>query len=204
MNTISLKEVLGNTDMYLIDLVQKGYFDNPLKILDIGCGSGRNMTLLARLGHELSGYDSNDKVISELKSRFEIEKQIPIKPTVGVGELGNLDLEDNQFDFLICNAVLHFAKNKAHFESMVIDMVRVLKSGGVLFARFVSSHTLDNVGEEFNKQLNIADGSVRFVVDYEWLKKDLIPRLGLTNLEAYKTVNIDHKRSMTTVVLRTK
>ena len=70
--------------------------------------------------------------------------------------------------------VLHFAKDKAHFESMFLDMVRVLKSGGVLFARFVSSHTLQNVGDDFNKQMNIPDGSIRYVVDFEWLKKELI------------------------------
>ncbi len=204
MNTLVLKDILGNTDMYLIDLLQKGYFDNPLKVLDVGCGLGRNMTMLARLGHDLTGFDSNEIVISELKSRFETEKELTIRPTIGVGELGALPLEEKQFDFVICNAVLHFAKDKAHFESMLSDMVRVLKSGGVLFARFVSSHTLQNVGHKFNKQMDIPDGSVRYVVDFEWLKKELIPRLGLINVEAYKTVNIDHKRSMTTVILRTK
>ena len=204
MKTNKLKDILGNTDMYLIDLVQKGYFDSSIKILDVGCGSGRNMTMLARLGHDLTGVDWDEKVILSLKNRFENEKQIAIRPTIGVGELGDLALESNQFDFLICNAVLHFAKDEAHFESMFSDMVRVLKSGGVLFARFVSSHTLQNVGEEFNKQMIIPDGSIRFVVDFEWLKSELIPRLGLVNLEGYKTVNVDYKRSMTTVVLRTK
>ena len=110
MNIGELKKVLRNTDMYLIDLVQKGYFDSPLKILAVGCGSGRNMTMLAQLGHELTGIDMDEKVISALKSRFENEKQIPIRPSIGVGELGNLPLESKQFDFIICNAGFTFRK----------------------------------------------------------------------------------------------
>jgi len=201
---LELKQQLGKTDMYLIDLLQKGYFDTSLKILDAGCGMGRNMELFSQLGHEIHGIDQNEQVIKRLKLKIK-ETNSSINPmNVGVGEMGDLPFDDGEFDFVICNAVLHFAKDVNHFETMFTDLVRVLKSKGVLFLRFVSSHTIENLADKFNTTLLLADESTRFVVDKYWLENTLISKLNLTNLEAYKTVNIDGKRSMTTLVLRAK
>jgi 2-polyprenyl-3-methyl-5-hydroxy-6-metoxy-1,4-benzoquinol methylase len=203
-NSRSLQQLLGKIDMYLLDLLQKGYFNSPLKILDAGCGSGRNMMLLAKLGHQLTGVDQDRGVILELKDQISRDDVLVKQISVGVGEMGNLNYTDEEFDMVICNAVLHFANDKNHFESMFRDLVRVVKSGGVLFLRFVSSHTMINQLGEFNKVMSLPDQTERFVVDYQWLKTQLISKLNLVYLEEFKTVNIDDKRTMTTLILATK
>jgi ubiquinone/menaquinone biosynthesis C-methylase UbiE len=202
-STSSLKKLLGKTDMYLIDLLQKGYFDNPLNVLDVGCGQGRNMCLLNDLGHKVTGLDVSIQQIEALNKAFLTDKTIK-HPMVRVGELGDLPIEDSSFDFIICNAVLHFAKSIAHFQSMFDDLVRVVNKNGVIFIRLVTSHTLGISENDANKVVAIPDGTERFVVDYAWLKSKIEHTNSVGYAEQIKTVNIDGKRSMTTVILRAK
>ncbi len=43
MTNEDLKNVLGNLDIYLLDQIVKGRYNQRDKILDAGCGTGRNM-----------------------------------------------------------------------------------------------------------------------------------------------------------------
>lgn len=200
-NNKQLVSLLGQTDMYLIDLVQKGYFKHPLTILDAGCGSGRNIPLFIHLDCEVTALDADEGVINRLQVALKGDKKTQKQLTVGVGEIGKLPQSDGVFDLVICNAVLHFSKDQSHFENMMKDMVRVLKKGGVLFARFVSSHTLEMEGKKPNEVMGLPDGSSRFIVDHHWFQEVLVPQLGLLFKEPFKTVNVANKRTMTTVVL---
>lgn len=204
MKLEDLKTTLGKTDMYLIDMLQKGYFDKPISVLDAGCGRGRNIWLLASLGNKIAACDLEEKSINDLKLKSKnlgfSQDQINLR----VGEIGKLPYGEGEFDLVICNAVLHFAKDENHFEEMMKDMRKVLKSGGVLFARFVSSHTFEYLASEFNKTIPLPDGSNRFVVDKEWLVNELLPNVGFSLAEEFKTINVNGKRTMTTVILRAK
>ena len=42
-------------------------------------------------------------------------------------------------DVVMASAVLHFARDKAHFEAMLRQLWRVLKPGGIFFARLAST-----------------------------------------------------------------
>ena len=46
---------------------------------------------------------------------------------------------DDHADVVMASAVLHFARDDAHFEAMLRQMWRVLKPGGVFFARLAST-----------------------------------------------------------------
>tara|TARA_R110002050_G_scaffold300786_1_gene472710 strand:+ start:51661 stop:52284 length:624 start_codon:yes stop_codon:yes gene_type:complete len=202
VSTQTITYFLGKTDMYLIDLLQKGYFNNQLHILDAGCGMGRNLWMLAKLGHTLIGIDQNEIAIKSLNNeinRLKMDQNISAR----VGELDNLPFTDKEFDFVICNAVLHFAKDVSQFELWFAEIVRVVKPQGVVFLRFVSSHTMDD-SKSWNQVVNLPDGSTRFVVNESWLKEYLIPRYNLIYSEEFKTVNVANKRTMTTLVLRAK
>ena len=39
----SVQELIGNTDIYLIDQIMKNRYNQQDKILDAGCGNGRNL-----------------------------------------------------------------------------------------------------------------------------------------------------------------
>ena len=199
MKVEEIKSVLGATDMYLIDLLQKGYFDTPGSVIDVGCGSGRNLKLLMGLEWLVTAMDENPDVF---KSDFYIANKRKVETRVG--ELGLAEGALGRFDFVICNAVLHFAKNRTQFKSMFLHLIQLQKPGGVIFCRFVSSHTLSFRKEQLNNLQELPDGTMRFIVDYTWLMEEFIPNLNVTFLEVPKTVNVDQKRSMTTLVMRAK
>jgi hypothetical protein len=55
------------------------------------------------------------------------------------GPLDALPWADGSTDAVICSAVLHFARDEAHFRAMLAGTWRTLKPGGLLFCRLASS-----------------------------------------------------------------
>lgn len=49
-----------------------------------------------------------------------------------------MSFADAVFDVVICSAVLHFARDEEHWQGMVRETWRVLKPGGIFFARLAS------------------------------------------------------------------
>jgi len=43
MNITTLKEAINGTDIYLLDQILKDRYETGDKILDAGCGKGRNL-----------------------------------------------------------------------------------------------------------------------------------------------------------------
>ena len=43
---VNLQEWFGGIDIYLFDQLLKGRFTPPMRVLDAGCGGGRNLSLL--------------------------------------------------------------------------------------------------------------------------------------------------------------
>jgi tellurite methyltransferase len=109
----------------------------------------------------------------------------------------NLPFTDAAFDLVICSAVLHFAKDVQHFDTMLRTMFRVLKPGGYFFARLASdiglAHLIKPLG---NDRYLLPDGSERFLVNEEVLVK-YTNQFGVL-YEPIKTTNVQNMRCMTT------
>ena len=98
----------------------------PLRILDIGTGTGFFACILAAEGHETTGIDLTPKMIEVAKA-----KNIPGAEFV-VGDCENLPFEANSFDAVICCESFHHYPNVQDFFNSVY---RVLKPGGRLILR---------------------------------------------------------------------
>ena len=73
---------------------------------------------------------------------------------------------DASMDVVISNAVLHFARNGVHFDAMVEAMWRLLRPGGMLFARLASSIGMElRMQPVGNGRFRMPDGSERYLVD---------------------------------------
>jgi hypothetical protein len=103
-------------------------------------------------------------------------------------------------DAVVCSAVLHFARDRAHFDRMVGEMWRVLAPGGLFFARLASSIGIEPLVSAAVGRVRLPDGSDRFVVD-ERLLLDTTHRLGGTFADPVKTTNVQDQRCMTTWVV---
>jgi hypothetical protein len=105
-------------------------------------------------------------------------------------------------DAVISSAVLHFAADHAHFGRMVDEMWRVLRPGGLVFARLASSIGIESLvrpGE--NGRCRLPDGSERFLVD-EAMLLARTEAMGGVLLDPIKTTNVQNLRAMTTWVVR--
>jgi tellurite methyltransferase len=198
MNIISIQKLIGNTDIYLLDQIMKDRYKPNDKILDAGCGGGRNLFWFLKNEIEIYGIDKNETPINYLKSAhpgFSEERFF-------VADVEKLPFENNFFDHVISSAVLHFAKNTAHFNSMMKEMVRVLKPKGSLFIRMTSDIGIENKVKLIEEGVyNIPDGSVRFLLTHS-LIDTVIQELKLSFTEPLKTVNVNDIRCMSTLVLR--
>src|SRR5207253_7541863 len=102
------------------------------------------------------------------------------------------------------SAILHFARDDAHFESMLRGSWRVLKSDGLFFCRLASSIGLESQVERIHgRRHRLPDGSERYLVD-EALLTSITERLGAEMADPLKTTIVQNQRSMTTWVLRKK
>lgn len=173
-----------------------------MRILDAGCGSGRNIEYLLRAGFEVAGIDQSAEAITYLHDKLgKILSHIPLDQ-FEVGEISQMPYENNSFDWVISNAVLHFAQNHAHFVAMVNEMMRVLKPKGILFVRLASDIGISHLIEPLeNGWYHLPDGSNRFLVT-ELQLVELTQQLGANLIEPIKTTNVQNLRAMTTWVIQ--
>ena len=100
--------------------------------------------------------------------------------------------------------MLHFARDEEQWQAMVNEMWRVLKPGGMFFARLASTIGVeDQIKLIEGRRYRLPDGSDRFLVDAEMLHR-VTAALGGEFLEPIKTTVVENMRAMTTWVGRKK
>jgi tellurite methyltransferase len=109
-----------------------------------------------------------------------------------------MSFPEGSFDVVLSSAVLHFARNEVHFHAMVREMWRVLRPGGLFFARLASTIGLERRVQPLGgRRYHLPDGTDRFLVDEEMLLS-LGTELGGTLADPLKTTNVQNLRCMTT------
>lgn len=195
-----LRAAFGDIDIYLFDQLLRGRFDGRRRILDAGCGGGRNLPFFLTRGYNLFAVDEDPAAVARVADLMA--RLAPALPAdhVRVAPVERLPWPDAAMDAVIASAVLHFARDAAHFEAMVLELWRVLVPGGLLFARLATSIGLESRLPATVGRVRLPDGSERFVVDLPTLL-DLTARLGGRLLDPIKTTNVQDQRCMTTWVV---
>jgi SAM-dependent methyltransferase len=198
----NLQELYGNIDIYLFDQLLKGTYDNCKKVLDAGCGGGRNLVYFLSNGYEVHGIDPNPQAIAAVKQLSQTLHPSNPDGNFVIGSAEKLPYSDDSFDLVISSAVLHFATGPDHFDSMVRSMWRVLKPGGYLFARLASDIGIEALVQHLgNGRYLLPDGSERFLVNQSLLLQ-YTERLNARLHEPIKTTNVQQLRCMTTWCLQ--
>ncbi len=201
---INLQEWFGQIDIYLFDQLLKGRFNPQMRVLDAGCGGGRNLIYFLRDGYDVCGVDQSREAINHVRSLASA--LAPRLPTDNfrVEPVEKMTFPDASFDVVISSAVLHFARDEEHWQSMVSEMWRVLKPGGIFFARLASSIGIEGKIEHLEgRRYHLPDGSDRFLVDEE-MSLTATESLDGAWLEPLKTVVVQNMRSMSTWCVRKK
>jgi tellurite methyltransferase len=173
-----------------------------MRVLDAGCGSGRNLAPLLALGFEACATDEDRRAVDAIRRlAARLAPHLP-SDNFRVEPVERCSFADDAFDAVVSSAVLHFACDDQHFTAMVDEMWRVLRRGGILFCRLASSIGMaDRMRRIDGRRFLLPDGSERYLVDEEQLMA-LAQRMGGTLVDPLKTTVVQDQRCMTTLVLR--
>lgn len=188
----------GSIDIYLFDQALKGNIRPGMSILDVGCGKGRNLVYFLREGFDVFGFDEDPAAIEAVRALAPESPQDRFR----VESVETNTFPDACADVVVSIAVLHFAKDAAHFNTMLHGMWRLLKPGGLFFSRLATTIGMEGRCETLgNGRYHMPDGTDRFLLDEAQLLA-ITENLGATLVDPLKTTLVQRQRAMTTWVLR--
>jgi SAM-dependent methyltransferase len=198
--TLSVQEQFGQIDIYVFDQILRGNIAPGMRVLDAGCGYGRNLVHLLREGCEVFALDEDAEGVEHVRRlSASLMTGLPSK-NFQVGSVEKMPFPSGFADVVISSAVLHFARDEMHFRTMLAELWRVLRPGGMLFCRLGSRIGLDFEWMQGNRFI-IGDGSEWFLVDEKMLL-DLTEEMNAVLVDPLKTTIVQDLRCMTTWVLR--
>lgn len=197
----TLQEQFGAIDIYLFDQILRGRIVPGMRILDAGCGFGRNLIYLLRERYEVYAADADPEAVEQVR---ELARQLaPGLPSSNfhVETVESMSFPDSRAEVVLSSAVLHFARDDEHFDAMLRGSFRVLKCGGLFFCRLASSIGIEKSLQPLGgRRYRLPDGSERYLVD-EPLLASLTARMG-SLVDPLKTTIVQNQRAMTTWVVR--
>jgi SAM-dependent methyltransferase len=198
--TPTVQELFGEIDIYVFDQILRGNIAPSMRIVDAGCGYGRNLIYLLREGTEIFAIDANERAVEHVRRLSESFKTGLPDENFQVSPVEKMSFPNDFADVVICSSVLHFARSEDQFQSMVAELWRVLRPGGLLFCRLGSRIGMDFVpvgGGLFG----MPDGQSWFLVDEQKLMA-LTANMKGALVDPLKTTIVQNHRCMTTWVLR--
>jgi SAM-dependent methyltransferase len=201
---IDLKATFGAIDIYLFDQLLRGQIRPGHRVVDAGCGFGRNLVFLLRSGVDVLAVDADADAVREVR-QLAAELAPQLSPENFRAEpIERCSFPDGVADVAISSAVLHFARDEPHFEAMLRGTWRLVGPGGLMFCRLASSIGIEASVEAIDaraRRFRLPDGSDRFLVDQPYLL-EWTRRLGGHLVDPLKTTVVQDRRAMTTWVVR--
>lgn len=200
--TTDLGALFGAIDIYLFDQILRGRIAPGMRVLDAGCGRGRNLVFFLREGYEVLALDPDPGAIEAARSLAA-----RLAPSLPDSSFRQEPVDASSFpdacaDVVLSNAVLHFAREEDHFLAKLRGTWRLLAGGGLFFCRLASSIGMeDRVKPLGGRRYTLPDGTDRYLVDEAYLVA-LTAELGGKLLDPIKTTVVSGQRAMTTWVVR--
>jgi SAM-dependent methyltransferase len=199
---VDLAATFGRIDIYLFDQLLRGRVPPGTRVLDAGCGGGRNLQYLLQAGYAVLGADEDPAAIAAVRRMAAtLAPDLPVR-NFRVEPVEAMSFPDDCADVVVSSAILHFARDDAHFGAMLTSMWRVLAPGGMLFCRLASDIGMETRMQRISgRRHHLPDGSDRYLVD-EALLLEWTDRLGASLMDPIKTTVVQDQRCMTTWVVR--
>jgi hypothetical protein len=129
------------------------------KILDLGFGDCRNMSLLANCGLEIFGVEITQDIVD---LGYNTLKQEGINATLKVGRNTDVPYPDNYFDYILACASCYYIDEGYTFRDNLVEITRTLRSGGYFIANFCAFTDIEAIPPSFilDKAINTDDGHI--------------------------------------------
>ena len=199
-----IRAAFDGIDIYLFDQILRGRIEPGCRIIDAGCGSGRNLVYFLQAGYDVSGIDADPAAIESVRVLAARLAPNLAADRFRAEPLARSSFADGCVDVVISSAVLHFAADDDDFMSMLQGSWRLLAPGGLFFARLASSIGMEDQVRPLtpgSRRCRLPDGSDRYLIDAAMLTA-LTDDLGGRLLDPLKTTVVHGQRSMTTWVVR--
>jgi SAM-dependent methyltransferase len=103
------------------------------RIMDMGCGDGRNLGLLHDLGFEVHAVEISAEMIKSLRAATAGSGQ---ETHFAVGRNDALPYADGFFDYMLCCSSCYYLEGDMSWPKIRAELARVLKPGGLMVANF--------------------------------------------------------------------
>ena len=199
---LGLNEQFGDIDIYLFDQILRGRITPGMRVLDAGCGHGRNLVYFLREAYEVFAVDADPHAIEYVRNLAGcLAPQLPAR-NFRVEAVEAMSFPESFADVVISNAVLHFARDDHDFRAMLLGAWRMLKPSGLFFCRLASSIGMEHEVKRLEgRRFILPDGTERYLVDASLLDA-LSNELDGQLADPIKTTVVQDQRCMTTWVLR--
>lgn len=148
-------------------------------ILEVGCGTGRTATLLAKMGHHVTAIDIREGMIIKAKKRAEYEG---VRVNWIIGDACNLPFSTQSFDRIIVESVSVFVD----VEKALSEYFRVLKNNGSIFDREMMA--LDDLSVELKRKIKDLYGTKFVPSPKQW--HDLFIKAGFKEVSIMNMTKI--------------
>ena len=115
------------------------------KVLDLGCGAGRNTQFLFESGFDVFACDYYDGMVKATRRRLlklGLDKKVVLQRIIKASML-SLPYEDGFFDVVLSNGVFHNVSNLTEMETALKEVSRVLRINGYICFNLFSSNYID-------------------------------------------------------------
>lgn len=109
----------------------------PLRVLDIGCGAGRNAVPLARAGAYVIGTDLSWPML-----RAAADRDAGDRLHLALAPMQALPVRDRCIDLIVAHGIWNLARSDREFRQAIAEAARVARRGAALFVFTFSRHTL--------------------------------------------------------------
>lgn len=175
-------KIEANYPMWPVEAMVKVFFGSYLKerfrvekgmnVLDIGCGFGNNLLPFYVKGCNCYGVELTEEIVNVSKDAMAQRGIHDMNFLVGHNR--SLPFENEKFDILISNNVLHYENSEAGINSALKEYDRVLKKGGVAYIMSVGpqhliyKNAIPQGGQLYKiDQYDFRNGEVYFYFDNE-------------------------------------
>lgn len=140
-----------------LEVLKKLPPEKPLKLLDIGCGEGRNAVFFARNGYHVTAFDTSGKGVEKTK---KLADKASVTINLFMANINEFRSTEN-FDILFSTGVLHYIPKELRSE-IFTNYKNFTKSGGLnVFSVFVQKPFIEKA----------PDGEA---TAHEWLSGELL------------------------------
>lgn len=113
----------------------------PLRVIDVGCGAGRNLVPLARMGCRVLGVDLSWPMLCAAAERVRTE-HLADRVTLAVASMHDLPAPRQTADLIVAHGIWNLARSATELRRAIAEAARVSAPGAGLFVFTFSRNTL--------------------------------------------------------------